>query len=361
MTRDDLLAIAREPSVAAFLHVIRYCEGTLGERGYSTIYGYRYFDRFDDHPRVKVTAGAYTSTAAGAYQFIASTWDEMQAKYGLPDFSPASQDAAAVGLLIRRRALDAIRDGDLGAAVELCNQEWASLPGSPYGQPTRTMTQVQAAWDAALSRTAEIVDRSIDAPDLDPEEPPMAPLVAALGAPFLSALIGQLMPAIPELARVFTDKTTPVNERNTQAAIRVLEAVQAATGAPGPASAVERVAVDSEARIAARQAVIPLIEIAEVGGGGIDGARKHAAAMMAGPVWQAIGYGMMLGGLALGVVLGGGAVMGMLLFGESPKPEVTAQILDYFKAAGFIVLGYVFGSSRSSQVKDQAIIRQADR
>jgi hypothetical protein len=30
---------------------------------------------------------------------------------------------------------------------------------------------------------------------------------------------------------------------------------------------------------------------------------------------------------------------------------LAAQILDYFKAAGFIVLGYVFGSSADSRRK----------
>lgn len=154
-TRDDLLAISQEPNVAAFLHVIRFCEGTLGDRGFQTIYGYQYFDSFADHPRKKVTAGAYTSSAAGAFQFMPQTWDEMRAKYALPDFSPASQIAGAVGLLIRRGALDAIRAGDLDRAVDLTNEEWASLPGSPYGQPTRTMAQVREQIRALQSRNAE--------------------------------------------------------------------------------------------------------------------------------------------------------------------------------------------------------------
>lgn len=350
MTRDELLAIAREPNVAAFLHVLRFCEGTLGDRGYQTIYGYRFFDSFADHPRVKVTAGAYTSSAAGAYQFIESTWDEMAAKYALPDFSPASQDAAAVGLLIRRGALDAIRAGDLATAIELTNREWASLPGSPYGQPTRKIADIQTQWQTALARSAPIEDRSVRA-----QEEPVAPIVAALAPSFVGALIQQLMGVAPELAKIFTDKTTPVNERNVAAGMKVLEAAQRATGTTSPAQAVEQIVTDVTKVEPFRKEVAPLIELIEVGGG-IPAAREATRVILGMGGWQAIGYGALVAIIAVGVVIGGGAFMGWVLMKTDVKPEVVAQVLDYFKAAGFIVLGYLFGTSRSSQRKDDVIL-----
>jgi muramidase (phage lysozyme) len=77
-----------------------------------------------------------TSTAAGAYQFLARTWDEVAAALELPDFSPQSQDVAALWLIRRRGALADLREGRFDDFVAKCAKEWASLPGSPYGQPT---------------------------------------------------------------------------------------------------------------------------------------------------------------------------------------------------------------------------------
>lgn len=129
----------------AFLCMLRHGEGTAFMDGYRIMFGGDKFNAFDDHPRVKVTRRVggkdLTSTAAGAYQFLERTWDECQAALGLPDFSPASQDLAARFLIYRRGALYDIYAGRFKTAVTKCNREWASLPGSPYGQPTVTMDE----------------------------------------------------------------------------------------------------------------------------------------------------------------------------------------------------------------------------
>lgn len=145
MTLDEAL---RCKNVLAFLKAIRLGEGTLDDDGYRRIVGGELFDSFADHPRKLVHLPRYgvSSTAAGAYQFLARTWDEMRAKYGLPDFTPASQDKAAVGLLIRRKALDDVIEGRIEQAIEKCRLEWASLPGSPYGQRTESMERVLAVY-----------------------------------------------------------------------------------------------------------------------------------------------------------------------------------------------------------------------
>lgn len=142
-------ADVNHPNVRAFLTVIRRGEGTADAAGYRRIFGGGLFNDYSDHPRVKVTRGRYTSTAAGAYQFLSSTWDETRRVMNLPDFTPASQDLGAVGRIAARGALDDVKAGRLEAAVRKCAKEWASLPFSPYGQPTISMAAAATFYTAA--------------------------------------------------------------------------------------------------------------------------------------------------------------------------------------------------------------------
>lgn len=126
-------------NVQAFLKVIRQGEGTSDANGYRRIFGGQLFTGWADHPRITVKKSGYTSSAAGAYQFIISTWDETRRMMGLRDFTPASQDLGAVGRIAARGALDDVKAGRFDLAVRKCAREWASLPYSPYGQPTLTI------------------------------------------------------------------------------------------------------------------------------------------------------------------------------------------------------------------------------
>lgn len=136
------------PNVRALLAVIRRGEGTADAAGYRRMFGGELFDSYADHPRKRITkplgGKSITSTAAGAYQFLSSTWDETARAMGLSDFTPASQDRAAVGRIAARGALDDAKAGRLDAALPKIAREWASMPGSPYGQPTITTA---AAWN----------------------------------------------------------------------------------------------------------------------------------------------------------------------------------------------------------------------
>lgn len=127
------------PNVKAMLAVIRKGEGTSDTNGYRRIFGGQLFNSFADHPRIIVKKSGYTSSAAGAYQFLISTWDETRKKMGLKDFSPFNQDLAALGRIAARGALDDVIAGRFEVAIKKLNKEWASLPLSPYGQPVQTM------------------------------------------------------------------------------------------------------------------------------------------------------------------------------------------------------------------------------
>src|SRR6185369_11246042 len=103
---------------------------------YRMVYGGTLFDAPPwNHPARHIEKNGVVSTAAGAYQFLLGTWNEVQQKYQLPDFSPQWQDAGAVALIARRNALEDVIAGRLDAAIRKLGQEWTSLPGA---NPKRT-------------------------------------------------------------------------------------------------------------------------------------------------------------------------------------------------------------------------------
>lgn len=132
------------PSVKAMLDMIAWAEGA----DYNVMFGGGTFDSFADHPRQLVNTGGYSSDAAGRYQFLSTTWDQL----GLPDFSPANQDLGAVKLIEGRGVLAQAEAGDLAGFLEGASHEWASLPPSRYGQPQKSFEELQSVYEAALAR-----------------------------------------------------------------------------------------------------------------------------------------------------------------------------------------------------------------
>lgn len=142
------------PNVQAFLRVIRRGEGTSDENGYRRLFGGELFDNFAVHPNKTVTKSGYTSTAAGAFQFLFSTWRETADRMALTDFTPASQTRGAVGRIAARGALDDVKAGRFETAIRKCAKEWASLPFSPYGQPTLTLATAVSVYAATGGKFA---------------------------------------------------------------------------------------------------------------------------------------------------------------------------------------------------------------
>jgi muramidase (phage lysozyme) len=131
-------------NVKAFLNVIRKCEGTDAKDGYSYLFGSnprnkRRFTDFSKHPKLSFPFGKTTSSAAGAYQIMGYTYDDLVDKLGITDFSPESQDLMACERISYRNCLQKLIDGKFEEVINGCNKEWASLPNSPYGQPVKTM------------------------------------------------------------------------------------------------------------------------------------------------------------------------------------------------------------------------------
>jgi len=152
-------------NIAAFLWMIRKCEGTSGADGYSVCFGYKHtIQDFSDHPantgewkgeklsdtmcRNAGFSPGCVSTAAGAYQITKSTWNYLRIKHsGLPDFSAESQDKAASFLIYDKGALDLVKQGKITEAINKCSSVWASLPGSTYKQPTAALESALAYYE----------------------------------------------------------------------------------------------------------------------------------------------------------------------------------------------------------------------
>lgn len=148
-----------QDNLQAFLWMIRFAEGTAHTNGYQAQWPSRTFDindpkkrsfQFKDHPREVRSANGIPSSAAGAYQFLAKTWDTCKKALNLPDFSPASQDKAGIYLLSLNNSIEDIKKGNFAQALYKNRKTWASLPGANYaGQGMRPYNQLAQVYRSA--------------------------------------------------------------------------------------------------------------------------------------------------------------------------------------------------------------------
>ncbi|MGB7208945.1 MAG: glycoside hydrolase family 104 protein [Pyrinomonadaceae bacterium] len=178
--RDLLL----KPEIKALLDTIAYSEGTRRDRGgkeYGTIVNGKItkapfnpdwvgkrsqnfeITNFSRYPNLLVLwresrpqdSDSYSS-AVGRYQFLRKTWTWM-AGYGLSDFSPGSQDVAAVMLMQYRGMVGPLLSGDLDTAIHSGSEEWASFPkksggGSYSGQNAHSVERLRSVYQTALQK-----------------------------------------------------------------------------------------------------------------------------------------------------------------------------------------------------------------
>jgi muramidase (phage lysozyme) len=131
----------------AMLDMIAYAEGTTKSgKGYNVLFGGSTFSG-NQHPRRIISKWGRSSDAAGRYQMLSTSWDEPRRALGLSDFSPANQDKAAMWLIKDKRKVNVESintKADFDRAMRKLSYEWASLPGSPYGQPTHPSSEMWA-------------------------------------------------------------------------------------------------------------------------------------------------------------------------------------------------------------------------
>lgn len=153
----------------AILAVINWCEGSPD---YDEAFGYAKFNNLGPHPNTQYPFGNTYTTAAGAYQFIYSTWQWIIAEMGIDDYmSPENQDQAAIGLIdIKHHVLNFVDAGDLNNALQELSWEWASIPvitseyssrtgtnkyypagNGRYGQPIKNIEEITNYYNDSLA------------------------------------------------------------------------------------------------------------------------------------------------------------------------------------------------------------------
>lgn len=163
MTERELLeSYVSKPAIQNALRVIRFAEGT--ERGgpdsYRVMFGGGLAPDLKQHPDKVINRGGYSSSAAGAYQFLTPTWQSSASALGLTDFGPRSQDLAATRLM--RNRLMSIgglatleKEGFSPRVSAALAPEWASLPTlegrSYYGQPVKNLSELQKIYQQSPS------------------------------------------------------------------------------------------------------------------------------------------------------------------------------------------------------------------
>lgn len=416
---DECATALRHPNVQAFLRVIRQGETSQEPEAYRWIVGStrkapQLVDTFADHPRRRVFIPSLRvwSTAAGAYQFLQGTWDECARALGLPDFSPASQDLAAVFLIRRRGALPALLAGDIEGAIAKCAAEWASLPGSPYGQPVQTLLgalSVYRHWrgpeTAAPERprsekseapaptpspppektptapapqpteddlqSGRVFTAPAATPNPPPESPPMVPLLIQGLA---SVLIDKMAPLATEKLARELGRHTDNPEVAQQISAAIIDTAKAVTGKRDAVAAVAAAQADPQAMAAIEQSALDQLEklapvldrLAELDRqqwerdeksrqAADDRARAAAAAGVQDqdPLLTRAAIAMMVG-----VMLGLGVLAAVLAYF---KVDVGSIIGTLLTLAGVVSMTYRtryehrYGSSSGSAAKDAVI------
>lgn len=153
-----------DPRIKAMLDLIVYAEGTKGDYGriadgvvikspfYPELIGQRNvsIENFSRFPEILVDFGRDGTTAAGRYQINSITWKD----FGRGDFSPRSQDRAAVRIMNYEKVLEPLMSGNIRLAIFAAGKRWASFPkneqgesiGQATGQKAKPIAELEAKY-----------------------------------------------------------------------------------------------------------------------------------------------------------------------------------------------------------------------
>lgn len=141
------------PTIRAFLDLIAYKEVpsnvVLTLQGYYANNGIKGSQGFFDDADIESGNGfpktAGTKFNVGRYQFNRGDWEHAKKSNNqIKGFSPKDQDLIAYFKLGYRKVLEPLAQNNLSLAIKNAGKEWASLPGSPYGQVQAGYTEQQA-------------------------------------------------------------------------------------------------------------------------------------------------------------------------------------------------------------------------
>jgi muramidase (phage lysozyme) len=176
-----------------FLGTIPWAEGTAEANGYQLISTGVYFSHFQDHPRqrecVMYQGKELCSDAAGRYQFLSTTWDRIALKLQLPDFSPRSQDLAALELIREQGAFEDLETEQWESAIYKVAPVWASLPSSysgrsVYEQPSKSIEQLRSVYASNFMKYQQAGSQNVtQTPKLFPVPQPLPDCNVALWGP----------------------------------------------------------------------------------------------------------------------------------------------------------------------------------
>lgn len=360
-TRADLQEYLKNANVQAFLRMIRLGEGTNDPKGYLRLFGGGNFRQWTpeesaDHPNILVTKKSgdkeIKSTAAGAYQFLNRTWKALVKQYGFTDFLPPSQDEGAVALIIGRGAIDDVVAGRIEEAIAKCNQEWASLPGSKYGQPTISLVAAVNEFTkyGGTRSGQEMPTRGQFNPlQPSPDNISITETEAPKMAPFIAAALPALINAAPSLIRIFGD--SPVAERNAQAAEKVVEIAKQVTGATSSEEAVNMIQSDpSVASVFNKEAESKFLELEAMADRRVEAARVFNAGEepLFKASWGSVKFVHLLSTL---VVVAAILAIGYIIM-TSQDPTERSMALQTLLLGGLGgVMSYWLGSSNGSDKK----------
>jgi hypothetical protein len=261
-----------------------------------------------------------------------------------------------VFLINRRGALSAVEAGDIDKAIALCNKEWASLPGSPYGQPRKSLEECRRLFKLAggiianESRTPEpeVGSTPSQPADAPPGSAPITERIKDMVSPFVIPILATVIESIPSLMRAFKGDSKIV-ERNARVVELVSDTIKTVTGEASVLAAAEKVlsdpATNKQADMAFQAIYFDLIEV----GGGIEAARKVDAEFRASgdSVWRSPSFiiaCMLLPLVYIGMV---SVALKLPIFPDWPV-EVRIGIIN--TVIGMIIgglMGYYFGMMTS--------------